>query len=165
MSIWGKLLGGTVGFALGGPIGALIGGVAGHAIDKMRSQTPRDRNGTKEVAFTIGVIVLGAKMAKADGVVTNDEIAAFKDVFRIPPKEMSNVGRVFDRARKEASGYEPYAQQISDLFKESPAVLEDLLDGLFHIAKADKVVHPKEIDFLKGVAHIFRFNEAEFARI
>ena len=165
MSIWGKVLGGTVGFALGGPLGALIGGLAGHAIDKMRGQAPRGADGTKEIAFTIGVIVLGAKMAKADGVVTPDEVAAFKEVFHIPPNEMKNVGRVFDRARQDAGGYEPYARQIADLFKDSPAVLEDLIDGLFHIAKADNVMHPKEIEFLQGVAAIFGFNEADFARI
>ena len=165
MSIWGKVLGGTVGFALGGPLGALIGGLAGHAVDRMRGQAPRGPDGTKEIAFTIGVIVLGAKMAKADGVVTPDEVAAFKEVFHIPPKEMKNVGRVFDRARQDAGGYEPYARQIADLFKDSPAVLEDLIDGLFHIAKADNVMHPKEIEFLQGVATIFGFNEADFARI
>ena len=84
-------------------------------------------------------------MAKADGVVTDDEVAAFKQVFHVPPHEMRNVGRLFDRARRDAHGFEPYARQIAGLFKDNPAVLEDLLDGLFHIAKADNVVHPKEI--------------------
>ena len=164
MSIWGKLLGGAAGFALGGPLGALLGGLAGHAIDRMREPTDSS-NGTKQVAFTIGVIVLGAKMAKADGVVTEDEIAAFKEVFHIPPQEMKNVSRVFNRARKDARGFEPYARQIAGLFRDNPAVLEDLLGGLFHIAKADSVIHPKEIEYLEAVATTFGFSEADFARI
>ncbi len=164
MSIWGKILGGAAGFALGGPIGALIGGVLGHAVDRMRIEESAP-DGTKQVAFTIGVIVLGAKMAKADGVVTPDEVVAFKEVFQIPPEEMKNVGRVFDRARKEAEGYEPYARQIAGLFKNNPAVLEDLLDGLFHIAKADNIMHPKELGYLEAVATIFGFAEAEWLRI
>ena len=134
MSVWGKILGGAAGFALGGPIGALLGGLAGHAVDKMRAGA-EGGDGTKQIAFTIGVVVLGAKMAKADGVVTPDEIVAFRQVFRVPPEEMKNVGRVFDRARQDAEGFEPYARQIAGLFKGNPAVLEDLLDGLFHIAK------------------------------
>ncbi|MDX1423427.1 MAG: molecular chaperone DjiA, partial [Kiloniellales bacterium] len=72
MSVWGKILGGAAGFAIGGPIGAILGTAAGHAVDKMRDSTreaPED-DATRRVAFTIGVIVLGAKMAKADGVVT-----------------------------------------------------------------------------------------------
>ena len=164
MSIWGKILGGAAGFALGGPIGALIGGVLGHAVDRMRvEEDPGD--GTKQVAFTIGVIVLGAKMAKADGVVTPDEIVAFKEVFQVPPEEMKNVGRVFDQARRDAEGYQPYARQIAGIFRNNPAVLEDLLDGLFHIAKADSVLHPKELEFLEAVATIFGFGEAEWRRI
>lgn len=166
MSIWGKIIGGVGGFAIGGPLGALLGGLAGHAVDKFRtSDDAEERDGTKQIAFTIGVIVLGAKMAKADGQVTRDEVDAFKQVFQVPPEEMTNVSRVFNLARKDASGFEPYARQIAKLFEPGSQVLEDLLHGLFHIAKADNVVHPAEIDYLKSVAELFGFDEAGFARI
>ena len=163
MSVWGKVIGATAGFAVGGPIGALLGGIAGHVFDRSRGEDTGDA--TRQIAFTIGVIVLGAKMAKADGVVTRDEVEAFKEVFQIPPKEMKNVARVFDRARKDSGGFEPYARQVAGLFADSPDVLEDLLDGLFHIAKADNVMHPAEMDFLENVAAIFGFDDATFARI
>jgi DnaJ like chaperone protein len=164
MSIWGKIIGGVGGFALGGPIGLLIGGLAGHALDRVRA-TSESGDGTKQIAFTIGVIVLGAKMAKADGVVTKDEIVAFREVFQVPPDEMKNVSRVFNQARKDASGFEPYATQIAKLFVNDPEVLEDLLHGLFHIAKADNIVHPSELEFLRAVAQIFGFDENDFERI
>ncbi len=162
MSIWGKIVGGGIGFAIGGPIGALLGGLAGHAYDKASDV---GAEGTKQVAFTIAVIVLGAKMAKADGKVTRDEVDAFKDIFRVPQHEVDNVSRVFNMARKDAGGFEPYAGQMARMFRGNPAVLEDLLDGLFHIAKADGIVHPAELEYLKSVAAIFGFSEAEFARI
>lgn len=167
MSVWGKVLGGAAGFAVGGPIGALLGAVAGHAVDKMADSTPgsEEANGTKQIAFTIGVIVLGAKLAKADGQVTRDEVSAFKDVFRIPPDEAKNVGRVFDQARKAAEGFEPYAKQIGRLFRDNPAVLEELLDGLFHIARADGKVTDDEIEYLRQVARIFGFGDADWDRI
>lgn len=165
MSIWGKLIGATAGFAIGGPIGALMGGYTGHLVDKRRSAQATGGDGTKQIAFTIGVIVLGAKMAKADGVVTADEVTAFREVFQIPSGEMRNVGRIFDQARRDAFGFEPYARQIAGLFQGNPRVLEDLLDGLFHIAKADNVIHPAELAYLRDVAEIFGFGEAEFARI
>ena len=164
MSIWSTLLGGAAGFAMGGPLGALIGAVAGHVIDRPSSEEPV-KDATKKVSFTIGVIVLGAKMAKADGAVTRDEVAAFREVFHVPPHEVKNVARVFDRAKKEVTGFEPYAQQLAKLFRDNPAVLEDLLDALFHIAKADGVLHPSEIAFLQAVASIFGFDEAAFERI
>ncbi len=167
MSVWGKILGGAAGFAIGGPIGAILGTAAGHAVDKMRESTreaPED-DATRHVAFTIGVIVLGAKMAKADGVVTKDEIGAFKEVFHIPQDEMQNVGRLFNQARRDAHGYEPYARQIGRLFRHNPAVLEELIDGLFHIARADRKITQEELDYLAKVAAIFGFDEDDWARI
>ena len=166
MAIWGKIIGGTAGFALGGPLGALVGALAGHAVDRMGAGSGEDaQRATKETAFTIAVIALSAKMAKADGTVTRDEIDVFKQLFRVPPDEIKNVGRVFDLAKRDSRGFQPYARQIGKMFADNPSVLEELLDSLFHIAKADKVVHPAELEFLKEVARIFGFDDATFARI
>ncbi len=143
MSIWGKIIGGFAGFAFGGPLGALLGAYAGHAFDKARDGRGRtEETVDKQVAFTIAVIVLSAKMAKADGHVSRDEVDAFKRIFHIPPDEMKNVGQIFDDARQDAKGFEVYAEQIAGMFAHQPAVLEELLGGLFHIAKADGIVHP-----------------------
>lgn len=166
MSIWGKVLGGAAGFALGGPLGALIGAAAGHAVDKMRETGDGGtEDATKRVAFTIAVIALGAKMAKADGQVTRDEIQAFKQVFRIPPEEAKNVGRVFDQARRDARGFEPYARQIAGMFADNPVVLEELLNGLFHIARADGQVAPEELAYLQQISQIFGLNTERWERV
>ena len=111
------------------------------------------------------MIALGAKMAKADGVVTSDEIKAFREVFHIPQNDMKNVGRIFDQAKQDVNGYEVYAGQVSQIFASKPQVLEDLLEGLFHIAKADKVIHEAELQFLKNVAKIFGLSQEDFLRI
>lgn len=166
MSIWGKIIGGVAGFAIGGPIGAMLGAAAGHAVDRGRSATAGGLGREdRQVAFTVAVIVLAAKMAKADGQVTSDEVAAFKEVFQIPAEERANVGKIFDEARKEASGFEPYARQVAEMFAGNREVLEELLGGLFHIAKADGVIHPSEIAYLRKVAAIFGFDNQNFERI
>lgn len=166
MSVWGKILGGVGGFAIGGPIGAFVGALGGHVLDKYRDEnTGDDKASTKSVAFTIAVIVLGAKMAKADGQVTKDEVVAFKQVFHVSPEEMKNVSRVFNQARKDSSGFEPYAKQMAGLFKNEPQVLEELLWCLTQIAKADGEIHPAELDFLHEVAKIFDFDMATFERV
>lgn len=165
MSVWGKIIGGVGGLALGGPIGALIGAVAGHVVDKARAQTTEPDDATKSVAFTIATIALGAKMAKADGVVTRDEVDAFKRVFRVPPEEVKNVSRVFDQARKDSRGFEPYARQVAGMFADNPAVLEELLYCLTLIARADGVIHPDEVTYLRSVADIFGLDDHAFERI
>jgi len=162
MTIWGKFAGAAAGLAIGGPLGALVGAIAGHfAIDRGSSDAPPQHH----IAFTIGVIALGAKMAKADGVVTRDEVAAFRQVFQVPRDEVKNVARVFDLAKQDVAGFEAYAKQLETLFSGNKEVLEDVIDGLFHIAKADGVIHPAEAAYLEDVARIFGFGTLEFARI
>ena len=165
MSIWGKIIGGVAGFALGGPLGALIGAVAGHQVDKMSSASGSASGQGRQMAFTVAVVALSAKMAKADGVVSRAEVEAFKRIFHIPPIEMGNVGRLFDQAKTSADGFEAYAEQAASLFRDSPQVLESLLDALFAIAMADGVLHPAEAEFLRRVATIFGMPDKDFERV
>ena len=167
MSIWGKLVGGAAGFMLGGPIGALVGVAAGHLVDRMRAApgAGHDDAMQKRIAFTVGVIVLCAKMAKADGQVTRDEVQTFRKIFRVPEGDAGDVGRIWSEARKEPGGFEPYAQQIADLFHDNPAVLEELLTGLFAIALADGTLHPAEQKFLHAVAKIFGIDDRGVERV
>lgn len=165
MSIWGKILGGAAGFAIGGPLGALLGAAAGHAVDRMNDPEPEGADGTRSIAFTIGVIVLSAKMAKADGTVKRVEVDTFKRLFDVPPEEMGNVGRVFDLARRDSAGFEVYARQIASLFSPRDPVLEDLLESLLRIAEADGEVHESEVAYLRAVASIFGFGDDDFRRI
>ena len=166
MSIWGKIIGSATGFAFGGPIGALVGGIAGHAVDKIhpKDKLPEEK-ALKQIGFTIGVIVLSAKMAKADGKVTKEEIIAFRKKVNIPINEIKNVGRLWDQARQTIDGFEIYAQQIANLLGKKSPVLEELLNLLLFIAKADGIISPEEISYLKKVSIIFGFLENDFDRI
>jgi DnaJ like chaperone protein len=163
MSIWGKIGGAAAGLALGGPLGALIGAVAGHMMFDRGKSAPSEQQA--QLAFTIGVIALAAKMAKADGVVTDDEVRAFRQVFEVPEGEAASVARVFDLANRSVDGYEAYARQLAGLFSDRADILEDVIDGLFHIAKADGAVHERELAYLQNVAIIFGFSETDFERI
>jgi DnaJ like chaperone protein len=177
MKIWGKIVGGTAGFALGGPIAGLLGVMAGHAVDQYvlesRSSeetapaTRRDSEehpGLRQIGFTIGVIALGAKMARVDGEVTGSEVEAFRSFFRVPPGEERNVERFFNLAKHDAAGFEPYARQVATLFPDAPEILENVLEGLFDIAKADGQVGPEEAAYLADVARIFGLENNCFER-
>ncbi|MBV8391692.1 MAG: TerB family tellurite resistance protein [Alphaproteobacteria bacterium] len=176
MNIWGKIVGGTAGLAIGGPIAGLLGMMLGHGVDQMidhrtSSETapaaprdPDDHPGLRQIGFTIGVIALGAKMARVDGEVTHDEIEAFRSFFQVPPGEEKNVERFFDLAKRDSRGFEPYARQVAALFPDAPEILENVLEGLFDIAKADGRVEPAEAEYLAKVATIFGLSESRFAR-
>lgn len=162
-SFWGALGGGGLGLALGGPLGALVGALAGHVLV--------DREGApfgpapRELIFTTGLVALSAKMARSDGVVTRDEIAAFRRIVTVPPEQEARIESLFDLAKQTSAGFEAYATQIAESFKDEPALLEDVLDGLFLIAAADGAIHEAEHAYLRHVAEIFSINAAGFARI
>ncbi|WP_238366996.1 molecular chaperone DjiA [Mesobacterium pallidum] len=151
MSIWTRITEALQALAKGESLSAVF--------DRLR--TPPERS----VAFTIAVIALGAKMAKADGLVTRDEVTAFRDVFQIAAEDEAGAARVFDLARRDVAGYEEYARRIKGMFGPGTPTLCDLLEGLFHIAVADGEYHPAEDAFLQNVAEIFGLPKSEFAAL
>ncbi|HSF93712.1 MAG TPA: molecular chaperone DjiA [Thermohalobaculum sp.] len=151
MSIWTRIRDAVAALAQGEPLAAVL--------EKLR--TPPERT----AGFAIAVIALGAKMAKADGRVTRDEVAAFRRVFAIPPEEEASAARLYNLARTEVAGFEFYAARIARMFRGRRRVLEDLLEGLVYIAAADGAYHPGEAAFLGEVARIFGVPEAVFRSI
>ena len=156
MSIWSRIL---------EALSALTSGQGlAEVFDRFR--TPPERS----VAFTIAVIALGAKLAKADGTVTRDEVSAFRAVFVIPPEEEAAAARVYNLARQDVAGYDAYARKIAAMFgsdgrPENHQVKIDLMEGLFHIALADGEFHAEEEAFLREVATIFGLEERCFAAL
>lgn len=151
MSIWARIA---------DAIAALRAGESlAEVFDRLRS--PPERS----VAFTIAVIALGAKMAKADGRVTRDEVTAFREVFHIPKRDEAKAAQVFNMARTDVAGFEDYARRIRKMFAGADDTLTDLLEGLFHIAVADGSYHDKEDDFLGRVAEIFGISDRNFRAI
>lgn len=184
--IYGKILGAILGFIFGGPMGAVVGFILGHLHDsrprvvyaatgsggRARANNPFQPDDlgdfrTQQAAFITGIVVLGAKMAKADGRVTRQEVDAFKRVFNIPDRDAARIGQMFDQARTSAEGYEPHALRLAQVFRQRPEVLEEVLTGLFAIAAADSngMVSPRESEFLKRIAVLFSFGLQDFLRI
>jgi DnaJ like chaperone protein len=151
MSIWTRIATALASLGLGDSLASLF----------ERLKAPPERS----VAFTIAVIALGAKMAKADGTVTRDEVSAFREVFTIPEGEEASAARVFNLARQDVAGFEDYAKRIGAMFDGDPEVLCDLMEGLFHIAVADGSYHPAEDAFLEQVALIFGLPDRAFVRL
>ncbi len=148
MSIWSRISRAVSALAKGESLASVF--------DRLR--TPPERS----VAFTIAVIALSAKMAKADGLVTRDEVTAFREVFQIAREDEPGAARVFNLARQDVAGYEDYAARIKRMFRGETGTLCDLMEGLFHIALADGSYHPEEDRFLARVAEIFGIGETEF---
>jgi DnaJ like chaperone protein len=149
MSVWQSILSGAAQI-FGPPAKLSKGGEAGPI---------------EQTDLVVALVALGAKMAKADGQVRLEDIKAFRRVFQPEPSSETQVARFFDLARQTTLGFERYARIVAKHFRAKPAALEDVLDGLFHIALADSIVTEEEHAFLERVSEIFGFSEREYDRI
>jgi len=165
MSIWGSLIGGFVGFSLAGPIGALIGSMIGGRISSARRSGFQRSFAPPKQVFAIALIILTAKLAKADGHVSKEELIAIKDKLKIPEHEIDQVGKIFNKAKEDSLGYEPYAQQIAQIYKSNPAVLDEVINILFYVAEADSNVSDSEATMIKNIAKIFGLSDSQFEGI
>jgi DnaJ like chaperone protein len=141
---------------------------ASDLLEALRTAFAGDPDLRRRVAFSVALIALSAKMAKADGVVTPNEVKAFRQIFAVPPREARNVARLYDIAKADLAGFEAYASRIARLCgtgKPNCGVLEDIIDGLFHIAKADGTLHEREGRFLHRIAEIFQISEEHYQSI
>jgi DnaJ like chaperone protein len=134
-------------------------------IETVRTVLEGDPATRRQVAFSIAIIALSAKMAKADGVVSKAEIEAFRDIFDIPAADAAHVAKLYNLAKKDVAGFGVYARRIRDLFPDDEAILIDVMDAMFHIAKADGMVHEKEIDFMDRIAHVFGVEGNAYERV
>ena len=161
MSIWGSLIGGMIGFSLGGPFGMLLGSLIGGKISRAKGSFNNSFAQPQQV-FALSLIVLSAKLSKADGQVSKEELIAVKDKLKIPDNELDQVGKIFNKAKEESTGYQPYAEQIAQIYKNNLNVLEEVINILFYIAEADGNISDAELNMIEDISRIFGLNQTQF---
>lgn len=119
----------------------------------------------EDPAFTTAVTALGAKLAKADGRAQASEYEAFSQVFQAEPGSEGNIRRLYHLARQTTRGFESYARRLAKRYRNCPQLLEDVVDGLFHIAGADGAVTTDELAYLQRVAELFGVSPLAFRRL
>ena len=136
-------------------LGSLIGGKVSRSRSSFKSFAQPQQ------VFALALIVLSAKLSKADGEVSREELIAVKDKLKIPEHELDQVGKIFNKAKEESAGYEPYARQIAEVYKGNLNVLEEVINTLFYIAESDGNVSDKELEMIEDIARIFGLNDVQ----
>lgn len=184
--MWGKIFGGMAGFAMGGPLGAVVGAALGHAAEsggfaQFHAQFGQQFQGLpfqagfgqarlaglpggRQQLFTLGVVMLSARLAKCDGPVNREEIDAFKRHFRVPAAAAREIGRLFDSARDGHDDVGALAHRLGQAFADNRLVLEDVLAALFAIARADGPVNLRETEFLQTICMGFGLGQEGWQR-
>lgn len=156
MSVW---------YRLGEFLSDVVTDAFSNVIEAVRTVFEGDPETRRQVGFSVAIIALSAKMAKSDGVVTDEEVSAFQQIFEVPDNEANNVARLYGLARQDVAGFQAYARKIKSLFPDNNELLQDVVHGLFHIAKADGFYHQNEMAFLDEVASIFGIEGRAYERL
>jgi DnaJ like chaperone protein len=177
MPWFGKIALGSLGMMFGGPLGAVLGAALGHQlIDKQQPaarggffkiETPFDNTRQQAAAF-VCVLSMLAKIAKVDGVVTQDELAVvdrFIRALRAPIEEKKFARRIFNEAKNSPHSLEDFATQFYHMVRWEPTVLCSFLDTLFQVAAADGALHPDEEKAIRSVKEVFHVSDTMFDSI
>jgi len=160
MSLFGGIVGGFVGFTLLGPIGALVGSVIGSRMSESRTSRRNPNNFDHQVAFFAALFACFAKISKADGVVSKEEVNKIEEFiskkFNLDKEQRNFAINIFQKAKDDNVSFEAYATQLQSLLKQSPNSLLIFYELLFELAMADGELHPAEEKILKKVPNIFK---------
>jgi DnaJ like chaperone protein len=178
MGVIGKIIGGTLGFAMGGPLGAIAGAALGHAfVDsaddgagglRVEAQAGRPTlEETAELTFFVAAFSMLAKLVKADGRITREEIAAIEHFMsadlNLTPRSRQVAMDIFNTALEAPQGFEAFAAQFHDQFRHQPQLLDLMLDILLRVSVADGAMGRYEDAMVQAAARIFGFSDSQYA--
>lgn len=169
MGLMGSLFGGAVGFALGGPLGAILGAAIGHGVSGGAGIPRLDQHQQAQATYFVSVFSMLAKMARADGRVSQSEIdmvAQFmRQDLRLDREAEQAAVKIFRAAKDSPATFEQFAHQFHQIFHADRDMLYSMLDLLHRLAAADGAVTADEQRLLTEAARIFGFQEREYRHV
>ncbi len=170
MGIFGGVIGGGIGMMLGGPLGAMLGAAMGSSMSGTATQIPLQTatRSTQELQliFALALTSLAAKVAKADGKVTKEEIQTFdhflSTALGLSKEDRAAASKVFNEARDSSTPTSEYTIQIRQLLATQPDRLRDIVKLLCAIAFADGEFHPAEEHIIREISGELGLSENDF---
>ncbi len=161
MSFWKAGIGGMIGFTIGGPIGGILGALIGSKLSDKNQRQPSN-NQKNQAAFFTALFACFAKIAKADGRVSREEVDKvdyfIKSKFKFPPEQRGFAIEIFNHAKDDQNSFEDYALQLSSLLSSDPSSLMMFYELLFELSMADGYLDPSEEKLLLKAIEIFNLD-------
>ena len=161
MSFWKAGIGGMIGFTIGGPIGGILGAIIGSKLSDQKQPRPTN-NQQHQVAFFTALFACFAKIAKADGKVTREEVDMvdlfIKDRFNFPQDQRGFAIEIFNHAKDDQNSFRDYAHQLASILSSNPSALIMFYELLFELSMADGYLDPAEEQLLFEAISIFNID-------
>lgn len=171
MNWWGKIIGGAFGFMLGGPLGALLGAALGHNFDRgiegvgTSGPDPWSRQDRIQTAFFTATFSLMGKLCKADGRVSDDEIALARQVMNqmnLSGHQVKAAIALFKEGKKPDFPIDDVLLQLKHEIGHRLSLRRMFIEIQLYAAYADGVIHPSEHKILLHVCYTLGIPEQEF---
>jgi len=168
MGMFGKWLGGGLGFVMGGPIGGLLGFLVGSVIDSTTVQSSTYTTSsvrTTQGDFSMSLMVLVAAVMKADGKVVKSELDYVKQFFvrQFGQESAKEALLVLKDIIKQEIPVRDVCLQISRNMDYSSRL--QLLHLLFNISLADTRIQPLEIELIEKISGALGVASNDFVSI
>jgi DnaJ like chaperone protein len=167
MSFWKAGIGGMIGFSIGGPIGGVLGAIIGSKLSG-RDQVRPSAKQRNQAAFFTALFACFAKIAKADGKVTREEVDKvdhfIKERFKFPSDQRVFAIEIFNHAKDDHNSFRDYASQLASLLSSDKSALIMFYELLFELSMADGHLDPSEENLLLEAVEIFQIDQ-EFFKI
>ena len=175
MSLFGKIISGTIGFAMAGPLGAIAGAALGHAFDTGgQTYSPAERarlSPGEEAQFTFFVAAFSmlAKLAKADGRVSKEEVDAVKNFMvydlNLNPESIRLATNVFHAAIESPDNFVDFATQFYSQFRTQYQMLDLMIDILLRVSVADGALSTSEENLILSAVRAFNFSDEKYRKL
>ena len=171
MSFNKKLLWGGLGWVVAGPIGAILG----YAYGSMSSESTMGNIGmnhrsrrsakTRHGDFVISVLVLLAKVMKADGKLLRSELDYVKNFLKqqFGVQQAKELMMVFKEILDQDYPLRDVCRQIQRSM-DHPSRLE-LIHILYGLSASDGDVHEKEVHVIQSIANYLNINKNDYESI
>ena len=165
MSFNKKLLWGGLGWVFAGPIGAILGYTYASMSDDRSSRWTQPRSQTKHGDFVISVLVLFAKVMKADGQLLRSELDYVKKFLRqqFGVQQTKELMVVFKDILDQEYPLKDVCRQIQRSM-DHPSRLE-LIHILYGLSASDGHVHSDEVRVIQAIANYLNINNNDYESI
>ena len=167
MAWWGTFIGGTLGFVFGGPLGAVIGAALGGNLDRGIKMGDKFDTGNQErvqaAFFTTTFSVMG-HVAKADGHVSPQEIAAAKNIMaqmQLSAQQRNAAIKFFEQGKTKDFPLLEILRQFKKECHGRRNLIQMFVEIQISTALADGKIDPAEKDVLYTIGEILGFSRSQ----
>jgi DnaJ like chaperone protein len=168
MNVWGKIIGAFIGLLFGGLGGALFGAFLGHAVDSVAPRVGVINLAAAQQAFFKALFSTMGHLAKADGRVSEREIAVAQEIMsrmQLSAHQRRLAIELFNQGKQPGFALAPTIQAFYQVCGSQPNLLRMFVEILLDAALADGKLDTAAVAVMLSICNHLGISQAEFEQM